>query len=294
MNYIKQIIRLIRVKQWVKNAFVFLPVFFGGHLFDPEFLTPSLWAFFAFCFASSAVYCLNDILDADADRNHPVKCRRPIASGALSKRTGCVVALGMVLLAAYAVILSDSVSNLGILTAVYLLLNVAYCLWLKRIPLVDVIAIAAGFVLRVCAGGVTSGVWLSQWIVLMTFLISLFLAFAKRRDDVEIHERTGVQMRVSVKSYNLQFLNSVITMLAAVTMVCYLMYTLSDDVIARVGTSDLYLTSVWVLAGLLRYLQQTIVASDSGSPTKVLLRDRFTQVCVVGWLLSFMLILYLL
>ena len=176
--------------------------------------------------------------------------------------------------------------------AFYYLMNIAYCIKLKQIALVDVFVIAIGFVLRILVGGFATGIWISHWIVLMTFLLALFLAFAKRRDDVVIYSETGVKARKNINRYNLEFMNQAIAIVASITMVCYIMYTVSDAVITRMKTPYLYATSIWVLAGIIRYLQLTIVDVKSGSPTKVLMKDRFVQACILGWILFFFIIIY--
>jgi 4-hydroxybenzoate polyprenyltransferase len=178
------------------------------------------------------------------------------------------------------------------IVAFYILMNVAYSLGLKQVAIVDVFIVSLGFVLRVVVGGVATGIPLSHWIVLMTFLLSLFLAFAKRRDDVVIYESTGERVRKSVYQYNLHFINQVIGLIASITMVAYIMYTVSPEVTERLGTDYLYVTSVFVLAGIIRYLQLAIVDQRSGNPTRVLLKDRFVQGCIFGWVVSFILIIY--
>lgn len=289
------IILLLRPYQWLKNLFIFLPLFFDRHLFDWNFLIPSITAFFAYSFAASAIYCFNDICDVEADKLHPKKCKRPIASGKISKLSGYIISIICIALSLVLIItnMDDSVKDrLVSIILLYLILNIAYCVKLKQIVLVDVFIIAFGFVLRVLAGSVATGIEPSQWIILMTFLLALFLAFAKRRDDVVIYEDTGVKARKNVNRYNLQFMNQAISIIASVTMVCYIMYTVSDEVIERMNTSYLYVTSIFVLAGLIRYLQITIVDVKSGSPTKVLMNDRFIQCCMAGWIITFFLILY--
>ena len=174
----------------------------------------------------------------------------------------------------------------------YILLNIAYCVRLKQIALVDVFVIATGFVLRVFAGGFATGIYLSHWIILMTFLLALFLAFAKRRDDVVIYEDTGVIARKNVNRYNLDFMNQAITIVASITMVCYILYTVSPEVIERFDSPYVYITSIFVLAGIIRYLQLTIVDVKSGSPTKILMKDLFIQLCIVGWVCVFITIIY--
>ncbi len=289
----KNIILLLRPHQWLKNFFIFLPLFFDKHLGDVNYILTTVICFFSFCFMASSIYCFNDIWDVEADKAHPKKRMRPVASGKVSKK------------GAYCLMLACAVVSLLLLTvidthfyylltvlAIYYILNLAYCIKLKQVALVDVFIIAIGFVLRVLAGGFATGIWTSHWIVLMTFLLALFLAFAKRRDDVVIYEETGVKVRKSVNRYNLEFMNQAITILASITMVCYIMYTVSGEVIERMGTSYLYVTSIFVLAGIIRYLQLTIVDIKSGSPTKVLMKDRFIQLSIVCWVLAFGILIY--
>ena len=291
------IIQLLRPQQWLKNLFVFLPLFFDRHLFDVNYLLPCILVFFAFSFAASGIYSLNDILDAEADRKHHEKCKRPIASGAVSATTGYVVmaVCFIVSLALLVLICGLFNSNLMLLAVVgaYIVMNIAYSLKLKQLAIVDVFIIATGFVLRVLAGGMATDIFLSHWIVLMTFLLTLFLAFAKRRDDVVTLEESGVAMRPSVNHYNLPFMNLAISILASITMVCYIMYTVSPVVVERFNSPYVYLTSLFVLAGIIRYLQITVVDVKSGSPTKVLLKDRFIQGCILCWIIAFVLIIYL-
>lgn len=174
----------------------------------------------------------------------------------------------------------------------YYVMNLAYCMKLKQYALVDVFIIATGFVMRVLLGGIVNDIELSLWIVLMTFLLALFLAFAKRRDDVVIYQETGVKARKNVNRYNLEFMNQAITVVCTSTLVAYIMYTVSDEVTERLGSRYIYLTTVFVLAGMLRYLQLSIVDVKSGSPTKVLMKDRFIQLCILGWGLTFWVLIY--
>ena len=190
--------------------------------------------------------------------------------------------------------LPDYALQTGGILFLYWLLNLAYCARLKQYAIIDVCIVALGFVLRLLAGGFATHIPLSKWIVLMTFLITLFMSFAKRRDDVIRMERTGEAPRKNTIRYNLTFINQAITITASVTLVCYIMYTVSPEVIQNFQTDYLYLTTIFVLVGLLRYIQLTVVDQKSGDPTKVLLKDRFTQLVVVAWLLTFLLIIYVL
>jgi len=188
---------------------------------------------------------------------------------------------------------SSNTPYLYMILSAYWLMNIGYCLKLKQIAILDVTVIAIGFVMRVLIGGVTTGIWISHWLVMMTFLVTLFLAFTKRNDDYRIYEQTGIKPRVSISGYNKTFINEATAIIASVTLVSYIMYTMSPEVIERMGTRYVYLTSGWVLAGLLRYLQNMIVFGLSGSPTKSLVKDHFIQFCILGWLVSFFVIIYL-
>lgn len=297
----KDIIRLVRPKQWLKNVFVLIPVFFGGRLSDVHDLLATAFAFVAFSFAASSIYCFNDIIDADADRRHPVKCSRPVARGAVTMRQAYMLMAQMILLALCVVLCGRYLSvftpsqalRMGGVIAGYWLLNLAYCAWLKKYAIVDVSVIAFGFVLRVLAGGFATDIIPSRWLVLMTFLLTLFLSLAKRRDDVLRMNATGEAPRTNTIRYNLTFINQAITITASITTVCYIMYTVSPEVIARFQTEYLYLTTCFVILGLLRYIQITVVDEQSGDPTKIMLRDRFMQAVVVLWAISFAIIIYL-
>jgi len=288
-------IKLVRPLQWLKNFFVFAPIFFSNKLLEPEFFWPTLIVFASFCLISSSIYCFNDLRDVEADRQHPKKCKRPIASGAVSVKGGYAMMLICTIGAFLLIPFAKSVNTpyLYIIVAAYWLMNIAYCVKLKQYAIIDIFIIATGFVLRVIIGGLASDVWVSQWLIQMTFLISTFLALTKRYDDFVIFEETGTKPRASITGYNKTFINEATAIIAAVTLVCYIMYTLSEEVIKRMGSPYLYLTSVWVLAGLLRYLQNMSVYGLSGSPTKSITKDYFIQLCILGWIASFFAIIYL-
>ena len=293
----KDILRLIRPKQWLKNVFVLLPVFFGGSLLNVHDVYAGIITFIGFSFAASSVYCFNDLIDRDSDRRHPVKCKRPVASGAISVGQAYgLMALMLVLSVLVLFLFLPSENRLPVLMVVlgYYVLNLAYCAELKKHAIVDVCIIAFGFVLRLLAGGQATDIVLSNWIVLMTFLITLFMSFAKRRDDVLRMNETGEAPRKNTIRYNLTFINQAITITASVTLVCYIMYTVSPDVQAQWNTPYLYLTSVFVILGLLRYIQITVVDEQSGDPTRIMLNDRFIQIDVLLWALSFLIIIYVL
>ena len=288
-------IRLLRPLQWIKNVFVFAPIFFSNHLLETAYLLPAIVLFASFCMISSSIYCFNDVRDVEADRLHPKKCNRPIASGKVSIKGGYVMMI-LCLVAAFVLLLFTGSVNtpyLYIIIGGYWLMNVAYCIKLKQIAILDVSIIAIGFVIRVFAGGLVVDIWVSHWLVMMTFLVTLFMALSKRNDDYRIYEQTGIKPRVSITGYNKTFINEATAIVASVTLVSYIMYTMSEEVIVRLGTRYVYLTSGWVLAGLLRYLQNMIVFGLSGSPTKTIVKDHFVQLCILGWILSFFAIIYL-
>lgn len=291
---IKSILRLTRPKQWIKNMFVFIPMFFGGELFDLHSVWLAVLTFFAFSLVASSIYCYNDIVDIDADRNHPVKCLRPIASGEVSIRLGYILmtltfCLGMGVLL---LLPPEVMSQVMAVIVFYYVLNLAYCSKLKQFAILDVCIVAFGFVLRILAGGFACELALSNWIVIMTFLLTLFMSFAKRRDDVLRMNSTGEAPRKNTVRYNLTFINQAITITASVTLVCYIMYCVSPEVSERFDTPYLYLTFVFVLLGLLRYIQIAVVDEKSGDPTKIILHDHFSQIIVVAWILSFLLMIY--
>lgn len=291
----KNLIRLIRPHQWVKNLVVLLPVFFGGALLHIESVYAGLITALCFSFASSSIYCLNDIVDVDDDRRHPVKCHRPLASGAISIAQGYILMFSMFVLSMLSTfLLRQSQLETASVILFYWLLNIAYCLKLKQYAIIDVCVVSFGFVLRILAGGYATSIHLSKWIVLMTFLLMLFLSFAKRRDDVVRMNETGHAPRQNTIRYNLTFINQAITITSSVTLVCYIMYTVSPETIHNFHTDYLYLTSVFVLVGLLRYIQIAVVDKRSGDPTKVMLHDRFMQFVVLAFGLAFLFIIYVL
>src|SRR5574344_1524146 len=290
----KNLIKLIRPWQWSKNAFVLLPLFFGGALRDTNAVIAGILTFLAYSFTASSVYCFNDIHDMEADRRHPVKCNRPIASGAISIAQGYgLMILLLILTFTTVMFLSEDVrwKTAGIIL-LYYVINLFYCSILKQYAILDVCIVAFGFVLRIMAGGIATDITPSKWLVMMTFLLTLFLSFAKRRDDVVRMEKTGEAPRKNTIRYNLTFINQAITITASVTLVCYIMYTVSPEVIEHFHTDYLYLTSVFVLLGLLRYIQLAVVDNKSGDPTKIILKDHFTQLVVFAWLISFLIIIY--
>lgn len=299
-------ILLLRPRQWVKNVFVFLPLFFSGGIGRGQDWIATILAAAAFCLASSAVYCLNDIMDRRADQAHPVKRFRPVASGAISLSSAllmmiaCLIgAFALTFLPRYVFIeaiphykAGEATAYLAEIIGGYLLLNIAYCIRIKHVGLIDVFTIAIGYVLRVLAGGALTGIWISPWLICLTYLLALFLAFGKRRDDVLNNERGEVVTRRNTLSYNRLFLDITLGVLGTVSIVSYVMYCMSPEVMTRLGSDCVYVTAVFVLLGMVRYLQLAIVEERSGAPTDIVLKDGMIRFAVIGWLVSYGIILY--
>ena len=284
------IIKLMRPHQYIKNLFIFLPLFFSLKITDTDLLFNAVIAFIAFSLTASAIYTLNDYHDIEEDKQHPKKKYRPLTSGDISKAQAIVI-MAVLGITGFSLMTLLSIKAVGIMAA-YVVMNIAYSFYLKHVAILDVMIIAIGFVLRLFIGSAVTDIPLSMWIVVMTFLLALFMALAKRRDDVLIYLDTGKKMRKVIDGYNLQFLDTAMAIMASVVIVSYTIYTTSAEVVARVHSEYLYLTSLFVILGIMRYLQAAFVFKDSGSPTKIVLKDRFMQLTLIGWILTLTWILY--
>lgn len=284
------LLRLMRVKQWTKNLFLFLPVFFAGKLFEAHAETRVFLGFLAFCLASSGVYAINDIRDLEHDRLHPEKRLRPLPAGEVTPLQAGLLAS---LLLGGALLLANTLAQTFLyLIVFYVAQNMAYSWRLKHLPILDVSLVSLGFVIRILSGGVLADIRVSNWIVMMTFLLALFLSLAKRRDDVLISEKSGQRTRRVIDGYNLEFLNMSMVLAAGILIVSYIMYCLSDEVVERWHTDKLYLTAFPVLLGVFRYLQLTLVRNKTSDPSRILLRDSFIQLTIGLWVAMFYLIIY--
>ncbi len=286
-----QYLTLLRPKHWAKNLFLFIPLFFASQIFNADKLLILAGAFVCFSLVASSIYIINDYRDVEADRAHPEKSQRPLASGAVSK--SAALALFIILVAAGFTGAWFIDTKFAFILGLYFVLNLAYSFGLKNISILDVFILSAGFVLRVKAGGAASEIGVSEWLMLMVFLLALFMALAKRRDDIVLKLASGRDMRKASKGYNMDFLNISLAVVSAVIIVAYIMYTMSPVTMERFKTYRLYYTSIFVIAGLMRYLQITYVDNNTGSPTKILYKDRFIQLTILLWILSFYVIIYL-
>jgi len=283
------ILKLFRVHQWVKNAFLFVPAFFAAEMFEEKSLM-LIPAFFTFSFISSAVYIINDYRDIEADKIHPTKRNRPLASGAISKQTGLTLFFLLVLIGGVSSYLISF--DFFLIIALYFSINIGYSFGLKNTPILEMFLVSIGFLLRVLAGAAVTSTFVSHWLVIMVFLLAMFLILAKRRDDLVMYLNTGKANRASITHYSLDFINAGLTMMGAVIIVTYISYCVSDEVIARFGNPYVYATTIFVIAGLMRYLKISLTDLKSGSPVKTLYSDKFIIVTMLGWILSFVVIIY--
>ncbi|WP_343307506.1 decaprenyl-phosphate phosphoribosyltransferase [Chitinophaga niabensis] len=286
-----QYLKLLRPKHWAKNLFLFIPLFFFGEIFNGQKLLVVLYGFICFSLLASSIYIINDYRDIEADRSHPVKSKRPLAAGTVSKSAALII-FALLVLIGFGIAYSID-QKFTFILGLYFVLNLAYSFGLKNISILDIFIVAIGFVLRIKAGGAVANIPVSEWLMLMVFLLALFMAIAKRRDDVVLKIASGKDLRIASKGYNMDFLNTSLALVSAVIIVAYLMYTMDQVTMARFKTYRLYYTSIFVIAGLMRYLQIAYVDNNTGSPTSILYKDRFIQITILLWILSFYVIIYL-
>ncbi|HEV8702288.1 MAG TPA: decaprenyl-phosphate phosphoribosyltransferase [Candidatus Polarisedimenticolia bacterium] len=278
----------MRPSQWIKNLVVFAALIFAKKLGEPALVLRAAAAFGLFCATSGAVYIFNDLFDADRDRKHPAKARRPIASrsvGTVPALTAAILLLTGAIMAGFALF-----PPFGAVLLTYVAINLVYSFWLKEVVIVDVMLIASGFVLRAVGGGLVIDVSISHWLVMCTILLSLFLALCKRRQELENLEDPHGH-RTILREYSLDFIDQMINVVTPSTLVVYILYSVSPDVEMNLGTRHLYLTVPFVLYGLFRYLYLVHRKGGGGSPTHALLTDRPLLVCVGLWALTVVLLL---
>ena len=279
---LKALIRSLRPAQWLKNGFVLAPIVFSGRAVDGDAWLRSLLAVAAFCAASSATYLLNDVLDREADRQHPSKRTRPIASGELSVAAAlAAAALAAVLAVAAAFVLGGWFPHV---LGGYLVLTVLYSALLKELVFIDVLVVAAGFVLRVVGGAAAIPVPVSRWLLLCAYLLALYLALGKRRAELALLGEGAGNHRVVLGHYTLPLVDQAISVVLGATVLAYTLYTVAPETVAKVGSEGLMVTVPVVLYGLLRYLYLLHRQELGGSPTRVLMLDRPLLSCVVVWL----------
>lgn len=284
------LLRALRPAQWAKNFFVLAPLVFAGLLADPEAVTRGLAAFAVFCCAASAVYLVNDVQDREADRLHPLKRHRPIAAGSLGVGTALAAAVVLALAAAAGTVVLGA-AFAGVL-ATYLALNLLYSFGLKRLVIVDVMVVAVGFVLRVLAGGFAVGAKVSSWLLLCTIFLALFLAFSKRRHELMLLAGEAPSQRSVLSHYSPQFLDQMINVVTASSVLAYALYAVAPETVAKFGTDRLIYTLPLVLFGVFRYLYLIYQRPGERNPTEAILADAPFLVNVVLWGLAVLWIVY--
>lgn len=275
-------LRALRPHQWVKNAFVVAALVFSRNLTNQAAGLKTAAVFGAFCLVASAIYLVNDVADFDRDRVHPKKSLRPIASGAVPRANALVLSA---LLAPLGLLVAYGLNvPTGIVLSTYAVMNLAYSLWLKHYVLLDVFMIALGFLFRVTAGAFAISVDISTWLLICTFFISLFLAFCKRRHELESLGEDATSHRGNLAHYSLQFIDKMVAALASMTVMSYALYTIDPRTVEKVGTNGLVLTVPLVLFGIFRYLYLVHLHQKGGSPTEIVLTDRGMQVVIALYL----------
>ncbi len=281
--------RLIRINNWIKNLIIFSSIFFAGEISNVLLLRDSLITFISFSFITSSVYILNDFMDREQDRAHQSKKNRPLAAGKISVAHASVTAAVLVVVG-LGLIFQLSIDTFYI-SLFYVAIMIGYCLVFRKIALVDVGIIAIGFVLRLYVGSTVTGFPNSMWIVIMTFLLAVFIALAKRRDDINNPVIEENKTRESLNGYNLVLVDIMITVLVPIIIVTYILYCTADNNVARIG-ENLYLTSVFVFFGFMRYLQLVFVKNQGGDPIKLFYHDTGIQLALILWVSSFGWLLY--
>ncbi len=281
--------RLLRVYQWAKNALVLMPLLFAQQMGDPVSVARGVGAALAFCLAASATYIFNDLCDFEQDRNHPTKSLRPLPAGEISRSGAILIAL-LLLLGAMGLALRLG-APFTIALAVYILMTVSYTLLLKNIFIVDVIIVALGFVIRAIAGAVAIHVVFSNWLIVCTLFLALFLALGKRRGEIALLEDQAHNHREVLHHYNIAFIDQMLVIVAGGALITFTIYTCSPEVVERLGTDKLYMTLPFVVYGLARYLW-LVQRNETADPSRVLLKDAPTCAAVGLWALTCVLLIY--
>lgn len=281
--------KLLRVGHYVKNLFVFAPLFFVFQ-FDLKTFSNVSVAFLCFCAMASSVYIINDLFDKKSDQLHPLKKKRPIASGKISFKTAISLLIVLIVISIVGSMLVNRYLCYVLIT--YLIINLFYSYRLKHIPVLDVIIIACGFVLRILAGSYAGEIMASDWILGMTFLLALFLGFSKRRGELLLSEKNNNNNSKSLKLYTYKRLNGMLIILGVLICTCYVLYTISAEVLMRLETSYVFITAFWVIFGIFRYTKLTLSNIKYTDPTTLILRDNPLKMIILMWIITFIIIKY--
>jgi 4-hydroxybenzoate polyprenyltransferase len=285
------LLQSMRPKQWTKNLILFAALIFSQQFLHPLSLFKTIAAFFIFCIISGCVYIINDLFDLKQDKIHPIKCKRPLASGALTPSFAILSTVFLLLLSVVSAFLATNLMFIFILL-LYFLLQIAYSTFLKHVVILDVFSIAAGFVLRAVAGAEVIAVPFSTWLLFCTILLSLFLALSKRRHELILLEDDAIHHRKILFEYSPYLLDQMISVVTASTVITYTLYTVADDTVSKFGTDRLKYTIPFVLYGIFRYLYLIHQKNEGGSPEKVMLNDLPLLTCIMLYGIAVGLILY--
>jgi len=286
-NYLKS----LRIRHWIKNLFIFAPILFSLNFTNVTYLINAVFAFILFGFIAGSIYVLNDIIDKSSDSCHPKKMKRPIASGALGTTPALIISFASLI-----VVLSAGYffsRDFFVISILYIVINLLYSLYLKRIAVFDVIIIAIGFVLRVMIGGKINDIYLSPWLFIVTFLLALFLGLVKRRQEIYLLQKDGIaSTRVSLKNYSIPFLDQLISITTSATLISYIIYVLNPDIQNYFHTKDLYITVPFVIFGIFRYLYLTYIKEKGENPEEVIFTDLPFLINLLLWLGVFVILIY--
>ncbi|WP_299441826.1 UbiA prenyltransferase family protein [uncultured Aquimarina sp.] len=286
---IKTYSSLFRVDNYIKNLFIFAPLFFGFQ-FDIGTIKNAFISFVLFCLIASSVYIFNDIFDLKSDQKHPVKKLRPLPSGAISVKKAFVIGILLMLISLTITYMVNTALFYVFIS--YLIINVFYNLYLKKVPIIDVLLISFGFVLRILAGSYATDISASSWILIMTFLLSLFLGFSKRRADVVLANANGLKAQ-NIRIFSVIAIDRIIFSLATIIGITYTFYTISKEVIDRVGSSFVFITSIWVIVGIIRYIRVVRSSKKYKDPTAIVIGDWKLQCIILLWISSFIILKYI-
>lgn len=288
---IRNYLNLLRITQWIKNLFVFVPLLFSLHLFEKEFLSQSLLAFILFSFSSSLIYVFNDIIDINSDAAHPQKKFRPLPSGQIKKSSAWIVIL--ILLMLVVVLSFFANTDFKYLLIAFIVLNIFYSLYLKHIVILDIFSIAAGFTLRVLGGAAIISVPVSSWLILTTMFISLFLGVMKRHAElVQLTEKENHLTRKVLSDYSITFANQMATVAAAGVIVCYALYTVAQRTVSVFGTENLIYTTPFVVFGIFRFMYLEYQNQKGENTTQIMLTDFQMILTVILYGVTTVLIIY--
>lgn len=283
-------LKLLRFHQYIKNLLIFAPLFFAADIFNIDLLTKCFYAYASFCLTASSLYIFNDLCDIEYDCKHHIKKNRIIASAKINKKQSFCIML--ILAFSGIALLSFQSKDALIILILYIIINLMYSIWLKHIVIIDIIIIAIFYLVRLYIGSIISNIPLTIWIVILTFIFALFIALSKRRNDIIIYSSTGTITRKVIDGYNLKYINYSIIILSILSIAVYFLYTCSSTIISTFKSQHVYLTSIFVIIAIIRYLQILFLKKKADDPVKIFCTDYLLSISFFFWILTFGLIIY--